>query len=435
MKSDVSLRGHLGYLTWVGMITIFLFFGVLGGWMSLAPLSQGTLATGSVSPDGYRRTVQHLEGGIIQALNVKEGDHVLKGDVLVTLHSVRARSDQSISMDQLLSSIAEKDRLIAEIKDQDKIVVDDRFNTYSGRAGLAEVLEIQQSIFDVRRSAMANQYSILDQRIRQLEQNINGVKQQNISLDSQYVLIDEEISGVTSLYEKGLERKPRLLSLQRIQAQIIGKKGENIAEIMSSREKISEAKLEVNQYEVNRRNEITSRLAELRMLISETEQTLLTNNDTLARTIVRAPVEGTITDVKFSTVGGVVSPGAEILDIVPTRERLVIDAKISPYDIDMVHAGASAQVILSAYPQRTTPNLSGVVDWISADVKLEKGGDQPFYASRIIIERDAISKLPENIKLYPGMPTEVMITAGERTALDYLLDPLLTSVRRSFIEG
>jgi len=428
---DKSLSISLRRTVVVGVITIFLFFGVFGGWAAFAPLARGTLAPGSVSPDGSRRTVQHFEGGIIHDLPVREGDRVASGDIVAVLQKVRVHSEYVTYKSQLLTHLAQHDRLIAEREGRDAIAYDPRLAASESDPELREAQLAEQAVFDARRAALVNQQRILLQRIKQLDQQISGLHIQNKSIDRQTFLINEEIAGVKILFDKGLERKPRLLELQRKQAQLAGSRGENLAAIAKAREAIGEAELEIIRLEADRLDEITGALAELRAKISEAEQGLRRSADELERTVVRAPIDGTVMNLRFKTVGGVIKAGDEILDIVPARERLVIDARIPPLDIDTVRPGQTADVVLSAYPRRSTPTITASVEWVSADINTDDKTDETYYAARVIVESDALVGLPDAVVLYPGMPAEVMIKSGERTPLDYLIG----SLRRSFTES
>ncbi|TQV80516.1 HlyD family type I secretion periplasmic adaptor subunit [Denitrobaculum tricleocarpae] len=434
-SDETLLKDSLRPIVSVGVIAILLFFGLFGGWATFAPLARGTLAPGIVSPDGSRRTVQHYEGGIIQELRVREGQRVAKGDTVAVLQQIRVRSEHATFESQLFTLLAEQSRLLAEQASRAFITHDPRLMTNASDPEQEEAMSAQEAVFKARRSALENQQSILRQRIKQYEQQIEGFNIQNDSLDRQEVLIREEIAGVQALFDKGLERKPRLLALQRTQAQIDGARGENLAGIARASSAIGEAELEITRLKAERLDEVNNSLADLRVRIAEIEQSLDRTADELERTVIKAPVDGSVINLKFKTIGGVVKAGEAILDIVPARELLVIDARIPPLDIDAVHPGLGAEIILSAYPRRSTPSIRGKVEWISAGIMEDEDSEETYYSARVIVERDAISELPEKIVLYPGMPTEVMIISGERTALDYLLEPLMSSFRRSFTEG
>ena len=429
------LKDHLRPMLIVGTVTITLFFGVLGGWAAVAPLARGTLASGSVSPDGSRRTVQHFEGGIIQELPVREGDRIARGDVVAVLQQVRARSEYITYQSQLLTHLAEHGRLVAEHKSMDAIEFDPRLTAVAAASEAHQAKLAQQAIFETRRTVLEQKQSVLGQRIKQYEQQIEGLRLQNDSLDRQNSLIDEEITAVQTLLDKGLERKPRLLGLLRGQAQIAGTRGRNVAEIAKAGAAIGEAEMEILRLRSDRDDEISNALADLRVKIAEAEQGLNRSADELRRTTVTAPVGGTVMNLRFKTVGGVVKAGEAILDVVPADERLVIDARIPPLDIDTVHPGLAAEVVLSAYPLRSTPTVTAAVEWVSADISEDENTQETYYLARVTVENDELAKLPDTVILYPGMPTEVMITSGERTALDYILEPLLSSFRRSFTES
>jgi len=419
----------------VGFLTIFLFFGVLGGWASYVPLAQGTMASGSVSPDGSRRIVQHLEGGIIQALHVRDGQKVHEGDVLVVLEDIQARSMFATYQAQLWAYLAERSRLRTEWKGLEDIVFSPQLMKQSRNKIVHEAMAGQREIFQSRTATLANQREILGQKIKQLAKQIEGLTLENDSIDRQNDLIEEEIADVEALFDKGLARKPRLLSLQRIQAELAGTRARNVSGIARGEEAIGETKLEMVRLEADRRDETNAQLADLQAKIIEAEHNLDATRDVLERTVIRAPVNGTVINLKFTTVHGVVGAGESIMDIVPDREKLVINARIPPLDIDVVRAGLGANVFLSAYPRRTTPTIPAQVEWVSADIQMEENSDQKYYSARVVVGVDALAQLPQDVVLYPGMPTEVMIKTGERTAIDYLMEPLLSAWDRSFTES
>ncbi|WP_288349530.1 HlyD family type I secretion periplasmic adaptor subunit [uncultured Thalassospira sp.] len=419
----------------LGWVALVVFFVVFIGWSGFVPLARSTVAVGNVSPDGSRRTVQHLEGGIVQEILAREGDEVREGDILVILEDVKARSEYETQQAKLWQYLAEHGRLIAQRDSLKEPQFDPNllFSMDSSQT-VRDAVAAQRAIFFSGQEALTAQKDILGRRIKQLDQQIEGLSVQNRSLDRQSQLISEEIADVQSLFDKGLERKARLLALQRTQAQIAGTLGANMTSIASAEERIGETRLEIVQLTVDKLDETNEKIADLEARLSDVRTQISEAKDTLARTRIYAPVDGIVIGQKVKTIGGVIGPGEPLLDIVPNKEKLVVEAKVSPLDIDAVRAGLQADVFLSPYSRRNTPSVAGEVAWVSADTEVGEDGDTAYFLTRIEISPEALGDLPEHVELYPGMPTEVTIKTGSRTFLDYLLEPLLQSLDRSFTE-
>ncbi len=432
--STATLNSKLRKTYLSGLFGLFIFFGIFGGWATFVPLAQGAMAIGTVSPDGKRRTIQHLEGGIIKKLNVRDGQSVKKGDILMVLEDVQSNAMVHILEGQLWSYLAEYDRLYAELEGHEQIAFSEELLKNIGQVSAQDAMGSQTKIFTSRQQTFHNEQEILEQTIKQIEQQIFGLKEEVISIQDQRRIIKEELENLNTLANKRLVRKARLLELQRTQAQLAGSYARNTADIAKHKEAISEKRLEIIRLSSERYDEVNAQLAELQPKIIEVRNSLYSTRDILERTIIRSPLNGTVINLQFSTIQGVVGAGEDIMDIVPNKEKLIVDAKISPLDIDAVHADLSANVFLSAYPRRTTPTLPARVEWVAADIQKDEATGEEFYSARVIILADQLANLPPDIALYPGMPTEVLIKTGERTAMDYLIDPIVNAMDRSFIE-
>ncbi|HSK42124.1 MAG TPA: HlyD family type I secretion periplasmic adaptor subunit [Arenibaculum sp.] len=419
-----------------GIAVLVVFFAGFGGWAYLAPLNSAAIAHGVVSPEGHRRTVQHLEGGIIEAIHVGDGSIVERGQPLVTLQDVRTRSRLDAFTAELQTLRATEARLVAEQLDRDTIVFSDELHAAAADGPVvAGLIDLQQALFASRRAAREGQISILRMRIAQLREEIAGLEGQIASEDRQLDLIGEEIDGVRQLYDLGLERKPRLLALQRAMANVEGSRAANTARIARIRQAIGETELQIVTIGEQVRNETGSELAETRRRIDAIMPELLSAADQVDRTVIRAPVSGTVVELRYTTLNGVVPAGAPIMDIVPAEADLLIDARLSPLDVDTVREGLRAQVILPAFQQRNLPRLFGEVRYLSADTLSDQVTGQTFFLARIAVEADSLRELGPDVTLSAGMPAEVMIETGEQTLFQYLMRPFLDSVRRSFRES
>ncbi|NBB82938.1 MAG: HlyD family type I secretion periplasmic adaptor subunit [Alphaproteobacteria bacterium] len=426
-----SLRGPVAF----GIAVVLLFFAGLGGWAALAPLASAAIAPGVVGPDGSRRTVQHLEGGIIREIRVTDGSRVAVGDPLVVLADIAARATFEQLQTQVDALAALQARLIAEQQGATAIAFPDRLlDAATADAEVADILMAQSDLFETRRTAMESRKSILRQRIAQLSEEITGLRAQIGSQETQLALIEEEIVGVRQLVDQGLERRPRLLALQRQQAEIEGAIAENRAAIARANQTIGEAELQILGLETDRLDEIAAELTDVRTRLLSLEERLRSSRDVLTRTVIEAPVAGTVVALRYKTTGGVIGPGDPILDIVPENEELVIEARVSPVDIDAVAAGQTAQIHLLAYAQRNLPRIEGTVTTVSADALTDEQTGESYYSARVAVDRERLAALPDGVALSAGMPAEVLIMTGERTALAYILQPFLDSLRRSFRE-
>lgn len=417
----------------VGAVTVGLFFGGFGAWAALAPLAAGATAPGTIKVESNRKTVQHLEGGIIRELLVRENDRVEKDQVLLRLDTTQSGASASqvqIERDTLRAMVA---RLTAERDGQARLVFPADLERRRAEPGIATILASQEEVFAKGRAAYQSQLGILDQRVAQLNSQIDGLKDQVTAADQQLRLIDEEIKDVQGLVKDGLERKSRLLALQRQQAGIRGAKGEAQAEIAKAREGIGETQLQI----INVKDQYASKAAEAlddaQARLAAAEERLKAAMHVLGRTDIRAPMAGRVVNLRYFTAGGVIQPGGPILDLVPEEDRLVIEAQVSPLDIDVVHPGLEAEVRLTALKQRRTPTVAGKVTEVSADRFTDDKTGNVFYKAIVTLDAEELARL-ENAQLYPGMPTDVMIKLHDRTFVDYLITPITDSFHTAFRE-
>lgn len=418
----------------IGIFIVVLFFGGLGAWAALAPLHSAAIAQGEVVVESSRQTVQHKEGGIIQEIVVDSGQKVSAGDVLVRLDATQERARLDLLMGRFHTSLAREARLTAELKGRSEIDFPDKLlEARDAYPSVREMIQTQQELFQERRTSIEGEISVLEKRIDQHNEEIAGLRAQIASIEQQTRLIDEETASVARLVEKGLERKPRLLALQRRQAELEGTRGDLLSRIARAKASISEAEARILQLRNKRREEVATQLRETRDQLFEVRERLHAQRDVVARTEIRAPMSGTVVDMQYHTAGGVISPGSKVMDIVPGNDRMMIEARVRPSDIDVVRAGLQATVRFTAYSQRTTPSITGTVTRVSADRLVDEQSGNAYYKARIEVNQDQVSQL-KNVELYPGMPADVMIRTGQRTALDYILSPITDTLARSMRE-
>jgi len=419
----------------IGSVVVFLFFGVLGAWAAFVPLAGGAIAPGTVSPDGSLKTVQHLEGGIIRELLVKDGDRVNLGDPLVVLEETQAKANFEVLNGQRRALAASRARLEAEQTEAETIAFPDWLTTEAqGDASAQKVIESETSLFNSRRETQDGTTRILEQRVAQLEEEIKGFTSQIESDKIQISLIEEEVTAVEALVRKGLERRPRLLGLQRRQAEISSAMSGREAAIARARQQIGETEIRIGTARSQFMDEVATRLTETRTRLASVEEEIAARRDVLDRTVIEAPVAGIVVGRRFSTPGGVVRPGDTLLDIVPEGGNLQIDARVAPTDIDIVHPGLTAKVHLLSYSQRALPAVDGTVQTVSADSLEDERTGERYYRAQVLIDAQNLAEAGDNIQLTPGMPADVLIVTGERTLLSYLSQPIRDSFRRSFRE-
>ena len=412
-----------------GVVVVALFFGGFGVWAAFAPLESAAIASGTLSVNSKRKTVQHLEGGIVADILVEEGDVVAAGQPLVVLDDMQARTSFSLIEAQYHSTAALEARLRAERDGLGAIRWPERLRRVVGED---DVLATQERIFEARARSLDNRTAIYTRQIAQMHEEVVGLAEEIKAQDQQLALLEEELEGLRGLVEKGYESKPRLLALKRRRAEVAGGRARNRARIARVEQSIGETHLKITELGNARLNEVVEDLRETEARMSDLREYLSAARHVLSRTHVTAPVSGTIVDLRVFTRGGVVGPGEPLMDIVPAGDDLVIEAKVEPRDIDVVYPGLPAQVRLTAFSQLTTPLLEATVLQVSADSLIDERTGAPFYAARVALDpqQPELDRLP----LQPGMPAEVMIITGKRTPLDYLLKPIVTSFGRALRE-
>ena len=415
-----------------GALVIAVFLGGFGAWAALVPLESAAIAQGVVGVSGKRKTVQHLEGGIVADILVREGDTVTTGQELVMLDDTQARASLSLLEAQHRSAAALRARLEAERDGLARV----RWPEWLRRAVAEDegddVIATQEGIFGARSRSLDNRIAIHRQRIAQLHAEVTGLEEEIATQDRQIALVEEELGALRPLVEKGLEGKPRLLALERRKAEVSGERAQNRARIARVEQAVGETRLTIAELGNARLSEVVAELREVETRMSDLRERISGARNVFSRTRVRAPVSGTVVNQRVFTRGGVIGRGEPLMDIVPAGDRLEIEVRVEPTDIDAVHAGLPAQVRLTAFSQLTTPTLAGRVRWVSADRLVDDRSGAPYYAANIVLdpEQPALADL----KLLPGMPAEVMIVTGRRTPLQYLLKPIVASFGRALRE-
>ncbi|WP_204369168.1 HlyD family type I secretion periplasmic adaptor subunit [Methylocucumis oryzae] len=400
-----------------------------------APLGSAALAPGSVTVEGYRKTVQHLEGGIIKSILVHDGDNVSKGQVLVELDDTSSRAQLETLRGQLFSALAREARLTAERDGKAKVTYPEQLLAAVDDNRATEAMRVQEQAFAVRQRSRYGEIEILKEQRQQLLAKIEGLKAQRASRNSLAGSFNKELRDFRAMLEQGYVEKQTVTELERRLAQAQGDEGDFTANIATAQTQISEIALKILQIEKEFQREVVDELSKVQIELSELQEKTQWLTDTVARTIVKAPEAGMVLGLAVHTIGAVISPGGHILDIVPQQEKLIVEAQVSPNDIDRVHIGQTTSIRFSAFKSAKTPKIDGRVVALSADRLSDEKKESSFYLARVEVEQAGLEDLRKNgLILLPGMPAEVLINTGDRTFFEYLTQPLTNIFARSLIE-
>jgi HlyD family secretion protein len=431
----IAIKGRppTGLPMLIGLGAVVLFVAVFGVWSAVAPLASAAIAPGAIKAEGSRRTVQHLEGGIVRELLARDGDRVKAGQVIARLDDVASLAQHVALRSQRIAVMAQQARLLAEHAGAREIAWPDDIKREKQEPRVADAVAAQTALFISRRTALDSQLKVLSERIEQLNATIASARSQIKSLDEQLELLRSEITIVGEVVRLGLEKKARLLGLQRQEASLVGNRSDLESQIARSTASIAENRAQMDAVRAQHANDVTNELADVRQKLIEAQEKERQAADVAVRRDIIAPVSGTVVNSRFFTVGGVVKPGDPVMDIVPVEDRLVAEVQVAPGDIDMVHPGLQAQVRLPAFKQRLVPFLTGKVVFVSADAVVDEKAQRSFYRAHVAIDEGELARL-NNVQLTSGMPVEALILVGERTFAEYLMQPLLDSFVRAFRE-
>ena len=415
----------------IGFLIVFVTFGIFGTWATFAPLESAALAPGVVTVQSYRKTVQHLEGGIVKELLARDGDMVAAGDPLVILDDTQLRAEYGMTRSQLVAAQAMEARLMAERDGLEAIDFSRMLESDSVRA--REAREGETQIFNARRGSRLGEISVLQKRIGQLNEQISGLQSMIATKRNLEKSYSGEIGELTELLSEGYVDKQRLLEQERKLGMLRAEIADHQSDITRTKLQISETELQILQLNKNFSSEVVGQLAEVQTRVFDLQERVSALEDRISRIVIRAPEDGMILGMKIHTVGGVVSPGTPLLDIVPSVSDLIVEAQVSPIDIDRVSVGKKADIRFSAFKNATTPEIEGKVVQISADRLMNEQTGMPYYLARVSLTEEGIRSLG-SLKLQPGMPAEVLINTGDRTMLQYLMQPATDAFARSMIE-
>jgi HlyD family secretion protein len=424
-----SIRVHLI----IGLAVVVILAGGLGGWASTAEISGALIAPGSIVVESNIKKVQHPTGGVVGEVLARDGDIVKAGDVVVRLDDTVTKASLAIVTKNLDGLWARAARLQAEQQGLDKIVFPATLLDRASDPDVKNIIASETKLFEVRTTGRTGQKAQLRERITQLNEEIAGLTAQEKAKDQEIVLVEKELEGVRSLYDQHLVQISRMTTLERDAARLNGERAQFIASRAQAKGKITETELQIIQVDKDLVSDVSKDLRETNDKIGEFVERKVTAEDQLRRTDIRAPQDGMVLQSTVHTVGGVITAGDAIMMIVPQADALSVEAKVNPQDIDKLQIGQKTLLRLSAFNQRTTPELNGVVTRVSPDVTTDQRTGQSYYTIRVSMPPEEVARLGD-VKLIPGMPVEAFVQTGDRTMMSYLVKPLRDQLMRAFRE-
>jgi HlyD family secretion protein len=424
-----SLRSH----QLLGLALILVLFCGLGGWAAMAAISGAVIAQGRLVVETSAKKVQHVEGGIVSEILVRDGSHVAAGEPLLRLDQTETRANLAIIDAQYAELVTRQARLEAERDQAAEIAFPPDITGRLSEARIGLVQKGQVNLFTARREAKQGEQEQLKSRIEQSEEEIVGIEAQQRSKEKQLALISQELASLKGLKQSGLVTLNRMLALERELARLDGERGELVAQIARKRGEISETRIRIVQIGKNFTSDVASELRDTQSKLSELVERRLAAQIRLTRTEIRAPRSGMVNQLTVHTVGGVIAAGETVMLIVPEADTLILEAHVAPSDVDQLRVGQAAAIRLQAFTPATTPELIGQVALISPDVILEPQTNVAYYLVRVHVGQDELAKLKDR-RLMPGMAAEAFITTERSTVLRYLLKPLSDRLARVFRE-
>jgi len=416
-----------------GVVIVSLFFVGVLGWAAFAPLDSALMSSGVVIVESHRKSIQHLEGGIVKEILVHEGEEVKAGQMLVRLDDTQARTAVELLEDEADSLTAQEARLIAERDGSAVVHFPSDLLARGNDAKVAEAILGEQTTFESRRDSLNQQIGILTARKAENARVVAGLRDEQTALETQISLIGKETDSVQQMVAKGLEPVPRLLALQRQAADLTGQRGELIEKISQVDLNSGETELQIVNLKNERLDDVLKDLRDVQSKRFDLLDRVQAARDILNRTTLTAPVAGKIVDLALHTRGAVIRPGDTVMEIVPAHDALEVEAHLRPEDADEVYVGMTAKVSVSAYKQRRLPMITGTVTNVSADRITDPRTGQAFFVANVSVDRSALKNYPD-ARLIPGMPVEVALDTGTRTALEYLFEPVRDVMRNGMRE-
>nr|WP_064251325.1 HlyD family type I secretion periplasmic adaptor subunit [Rhizobium leguminosarum]OAP88079.1 hemolysin D [Rhizobium leguminosarum] len=430
-KATLSRSTHGPALFGYGAIAVML--GTFGLWGATAPISGAAVAAGTIAAAGRNIQMQHLEGGIVREIKVREGDVVNRGDMVMILDDTAAKTQLNRLAKQWVSLSAQIQRLEAERDGRDIFNPVIAGTISAAMLNVTDIVTEENKEFEARLARFRSEQLILGQRLNQLDDTGKGLRDQKAAIEMQAAVVRDELARKQALLERGLINRSDYTELLRIDADLLGQAAAISSEQATTASQIAEAHEQVERLRTQRVEEAVTKMTEAKASLRDVEEQLTAAIEVLNRTVIRAPADGIVITSAYNIVGNVIAPGEKIMDILPTTNRPLVEARLKPTDIDVVRQGQPARLRFSALNARLTPEVDAVVQQVSADRLVDEATQQPYYRALLKITDDLPASVPAQ-QLHPGMPVEAFISTGDRTFFDYLLKPLIDSTRHAFVE-
>lgn len=427
LQLDDTRYSRLGWLLMLGGFLGFL------GWAALAPLDKGVAVSGKVMVSGHRKVVQHPSGGIVERIDVRDGDKVEAGQVLIRLKETPLLGQAQSLRSQFYGSLASEARLNAERDGAQGVSFATELTALATEPEVASNLVLQRQLFDSRRQALLLDQQGIDESIAGAEAQLRGVRDSQANKVLQRTALTEQLQGLRELAREGYIPRNRLLDTERVYAQILGSIGEDYGRIGQLQRQVLEMRLKIRQLAEEYQKEVRTQLADTRIRTEDLRNRLASAEFELANSQLRAPVAGIVVGLDVYTEGGVIKPGQALMEIVPQGEPLLVEARVPVELADKVHAGLPVELMFSAFSQSTTPRVAGEVMLVSADRQVDERTDEPYYTLRAQVSEQGMAQLA-GLQIRPGMPVEAFVRTGERSMLNYLFKPLLDRTHMALVE-
>ncbi|GJE01498.1 HlyD family type I secretion periplasmic adaptor subunit [Methylobacterium isbiliense] len=416
-----------------GYALILATFGIMGGWAAVVRLDRAVISPGVVTVESSRKVIQHFEGGMVLDVLVRDGQTVREGDVLLRIDPLQSRASADLFRTQLDAALILEARLRAEHDQTTELELPPDIVARRDEPAIARTIRDQTNQLAERRKSLRSQIDLIEARVKQLQNEMVGLAVEKASVEAQVGFIDEELGGLRSLREKNLIPLSRLLVMERERTRLQGVIGRSVAETAKAQNAIGEAVIQIAQIKQKLQEAVSAQLLETRQKIAEVREKLLVAQDVLRRHEIRAPHGGVVQGLKVYTIGQVIRSGEALMEIVPISDRLVISVQFSPHELETVRAGMAAEVKFPSFQTRRTPAIFGTLRTVSRDRLIDDTTKQAYFAGVVEIDEHEI---PDEVKhrLVAGLPAEVVVSAGERTALDYMVSPFFDAMGRAFHE-
>lgn len=424
--------GTMGPLIWGFLIFMVLFVGI-GAWLVLAQLSGAVIASGTVSVLGKPKTLQHLDGGIVTEIAIQNGDFVTEGDLLIRLDDTVLLSNLEIYESRLQEALAKRDRLRSEQLSRTRLLFDEGDLEALNLEPSLSVREGQRTLFEARRSRVLGEIAQLDKKVEQYRDQTFGLTSSEVAKRDQMALLRVERDNLSELADQGYAAKNRVLALDRQVSELNAQISGDTAELARIDNLVTETRIQMDQVRREFSESVVAELRDVEGQVNDLVQQIVATRDQLDRVDIVSPVSGVIHELSIFTIGGVITPGAPILQVVPASEEMEFEINVEPFFIDQVYVDQPAAVVFSAFNARTTPQLDGYVIGISPDSVVNQEQGTAYYRVKVSVPDGELARLGD-LQLVPGMPVEVFLTTQQRSPLDYLIRPLTDNMKRAMRE-